>query len=131
MKKILALVLLTPLALGACGNVKKNLGLERNQPDEFAVVERAPLTMPPNFDLLPPQPGATGPQQADATAKAQDLVLGSNPVKPAAKTEASDKVAKDSIAEDAILSRAAASASKPVAAPSKTAPVSPVMKNAQ
>jgi len=51
--------------------------MERAQPDEFAVVEGAPLTMPPNFNLVPPQPGAPRPQEAKTSATAQNLVLGS------------------------------------------------------
>lgn len=77
MKRLILSFLLVPFALTACGhNVKKSLGLERNAPDEFAVMNRAPLTMPPNFNLMPPTPGAKSPQEALAANDAQDLVLG-------------------------------------------------------
>jgi hypothetical protein len=32
-------------------------------PDEFTVTTRAPLSMPPDFSLRPPSPGATRPQE--------------------------------------------------------------------
>ena len=35
-------------------------------PDEFAVESRAPLTVPPDFDLRPPEPGAPRPQEKTA-----------------------------------------------------------------
>ena len=38
------------LLLGACSGVKEELGLTRNSPDEFTVVKRAPLTLPPEWE---------------------------------------------------------------------------------
>jgi len=44
--------------LSACGGgVGEVLGLENKPPDEFSVVKRAPLTLPPDYGLRPPQPG--------------------------------------------------------------------------
>ena len=59
----LASVGLVALTLGGCSNAMSQLsdefGLGRsNGPDEFAVATRAPLSMPPDFSLRPPQPGA-------------------------------------------------------------------------
>ena len=51
------------LLISGCTDLKKAIGLERTSPDEFAVESRAPLTMPPDFDLRPPQPGAARPQE--------------------------------------------------------------------
>ena len=53
MKKILGLFALI-LLLNSCENIKKGLGLKKDIPDEFLIEKRNPLTMPPNFDLLPP-----------------------------------------------------------------------------
>ena len=33
----------------------------KRSPDEFAVVRRAPLILPPDYGLRPPRPGETGP----------------------------------------------------------------------
>ena len=55
MKKVffcLALVLLSG-SLSACSGVKKKLGLENSAPDEFLVTSRAPLPLPPEYDLRP------------------------------------------------------------------------------
>ncbi len=53
MKKIINLFVLF-LLLSSCENVKKGLGMKKDVPDEFLIEKRNPLTMPPNFDLLPP-----------------------------------------------------------------------------
>ncbi|HTK84970.1 MAG TPA: DUF3035 domain-containing protein [Patescibacteria group bacterium] len=69
---------LSVLLLGGCGNVKKNLGLERSAPDEFTVVHRAPLSMPPDYGLRPPTPGAPRPQDAISEQQAKTAVFGGN-----------------------------------------------------
>ena len=41
-------------ALSACSSVtKERLGLSKSAPDEFMVAPRAPLSLPPEYDLLP------------------------------------------------------------------------------
>lgn len=61
------------LGLGACtgGTVQEAFGIDRRAPDEFQVVRRQPLIVPPNANLRPPQPGAptlTGTTADDALA---------------------------------------------------------------
>ena len=60
--RVLPRLLLAPLisflALSGCSDAKEQLGLTRSAPDEFAVVKRAPLAMPPDYTLRPPRPGA-------------------------------------------------------------------------
>jgi hypothetical protein len=41
-------------ALAGCGSISSTLGLERHVPDESQVVVRPALTLPPDFDLMPP-----------------------------------------------------------------------------
>lgn len=48
------IIALVVLALPACSSVKKELGVARHSPDEFTVVKRAPLTLPPDYALKPP-----------------------------------------------------------------------------
>ncbi|SDG76743.1 DUF3035 domain-containing protein [Roseospirillum parvum] len=62
--------------LTGCSNAKKTLGLERRPPDEFAVVARAPLAVPPEYDLRPPEPGAPRPQEGTTRDQARNTVLG-------------------------------------------------------
>ena len=66
------------LALGACGQmegIKKQLGLTKQSPDEFRVVSHAPLTLPPDFTLRPPEPGLPRPQEGTATARARKAIF--------------------------------------------------------
>ncbi len=66
-----AAVLAAALALGGCGNVRESLGLVRQSPDEFTVVAKPPLVLPPDFGLRPPIPGAPPiTQAADPQAQA-------------------------------------------------------------
>ena len=45
-------------ALSAARRFRDEAGLTKQSPDEFAVVTKAPLIIPPNFNLRPPSPGA-------------------------------------------------------------------------
>ena len=60
----LALPLLSALLLSGCGgdDISRSFGLQRDAPDEFQVSTRAPLSMPPDFTLRAPRPGAARPQ---------------------------------------------------------------------
>ena len=65
------LLLLTATALAGCGDVERTFGLTRDIPDEFTVETRAPLSMPPDYSLHAPQPGAARPQEISSQAAAE------------------------------------------------------------
>src|SRR3954471_4751762 len=69
----LALALLAP-AVAGCSSTKEMLGLTKRSPDEFQVVSRAPLSMPPDFSLRPPTPGAPRPQEGTVQDQAKQIV---------------------------------------------------------
>lgn len=69
-------LLLLPLAAGGCDSTREALGLNKKSPDEFAVVTRAPLVLPPEFGLRPPQPGVPRPQEVQARDRAQAALGG-------------------------------------------------------
>jgi hypothetical protein len=71
----LALALLAP-AVAGCSSTKEMLGLTKRSPDEFQVVSRAPLSMPPDYSLRPPTPGAPRPQEGTTREQAQGIVTG-------------------------------------------------------
>jgi len=68
-------LLLAPLALGGCTDLKRALGMEKVVPDEFAVVRAAPLALPPDFSLRPPRPGAAPTQEISPTEQARQTVF--------------------------------------------------------
>jgi len=73
--KALRLVLIASCGLGlaACSGdeLTRTFGLTRDAPDEFQVTTRAPLSMPPDFTLRPPRPGATRPQEMTQSQQAE------------------------------------------------------------
>ena len=72
-----AALLLAAATLGACtANSGEILGLDKRTPDEFAVVSRAPLTLPPNYGLRPPDPGGQRTQDLRPRETAQEALFG-------------------------------------------------------
>lgn len=70
------------LGLSGCSSVSKALGSAKHSPDEFAVVTKAPLVIPPDFSLRPPKPGARRPQERPASEAAAAAVFQSG-IEPA------------------------------------------------
>lgn len=73
---IAALAGAAALGLGACAETRKAIGWDKNSPDEFRVVSRAPLTLPPDFGLRPPAPGQARPQEQQPQEAARAAVFG-------------------------------------------------------
>lgn len=63
------------LSLSACG-LGDALGLGKRSPDEFAVVKREPLIVPPELELRPPRPGAPRPQVGTPGDQARAALTG-------------------------------------------------------
>lgn len=102
MTKYAAFALLCTVALStaACSSAKKQLGLTRQSPDEFSVVERAPLSLPPDYTLRPPRAG--GPIESNTQApqaEARRVVLG---------TATDSQAPQTSTATDILLQKAGA-----------------------
>lgn len=83
----LATVVLLAAGLAACSGVKEELGLAKTSPDEFTVVRKAPLVMPPNFTLRPPAPGTRRSQELKTTEAARSALLKSDGQAPATGAE--------------------------------------------
>ena len=77
-QKSLLLLACTMLALGGCDDTKRALGINKSIPDEFAVVRRAPLVMPPDYNLRPPAPGSDRPQEGTTAEQARNALIGRN-----------------------------------------------------
>ena len=75
MSRHVLLVILAAFTLSACENAREAIGIGKQSPDEFAVVTRAPLSMPPDFSLRPPRPGAERSQEKSVTDSARDLLV--------------------------------------------------------
>jgi hypothetical protein len=79
---VIALGLAGAALIAGCTDFKKAIGLEPTLPDEFAVESRAPLTIPPDFELRPPQPGASRPQEKSADQQAKQVIEQAGPGEP-------------------------------------------------
>jgi hypothetical protein len=69
-------------ALPGCRDVRMALGMDQGGPDEFAVESRAPLLIPPDFNLRPPQPGAARPNETTAADRARRVIDSAGPGEP-------------------------------------------------
>lgn len=82
---ILSVVIITSLGLGACGTMRELSGLDKKTPDEFRVLSKPPLVMPPDFNLRPPRAGEPAPQQLTSSAQAINALFpGRTTLPPAA-----------------------------------------------
>jgi hypothetical protein len=69
---------LAMLVLAGCHSGPKGgvFASRKGVPDEFAVGRAAPLTVPPDFALVPPKPGQPRPQEADSSTQALNALFG-------------------------------------------------------
>lgn len=63
------------LLLAGCSGVRDQFSLTSTPPDEFKVATRAPLAIPPDFNLRPPAPGEPRPQEGTATQQAKQAIF--------------------------------------------------------
>jgi hypothetical protein len=67
------------VSLTACESVRTAMGATKEPPDEFAVVTKAPLIIPPDYTLRPPKPGAAPLNQVSPTEAAQAALYSDDP----------------------------------------------------
>lgn len=63
------------VTLMGCQTIREATGLSKEGPDEFAVVTKAPLIIPPEFNLRPPRDGAPPTNQVQPTDAAQSALF--------------------------------------------------------
>lgn len=68
-------VLAAAATASSCNTMSRALGMEKVTPDEFRVVTRAPLTVPPDYALRPPRPGEPRPQELAPDEEARRALL--------------------------------------------------------
>jgi len=73
---IVASALVAAVGLAGCQSTRKALGMTKVTPDEFRVVTKAPLVVPPDFALRPPAPGKPRPQELQPESAARTALLG-------------------------------------------------------
>lgn len=80
------------LALTACGggSVKETLGIGHKAPDEFRVVARPPLSMPPQFNLRPPSTNSESATVIPADKQAKSIITGDDDAVSEKKSSANE-----------------------------------------
>jgi hypothetical protein len=77
-----AAVVLAAMSVTACASGPRT-------PDEFRVVRKAPLTVPPEYNLRPPTPGSARPQELAPDQQARVAVFGTDIGREASEGEKS------------------------------------------
>ncbi|MFZ4601927.1 MAG: DUF3035 domain-containing protein [Caulobacterales bacterium] len=72
----IAAIAAAAVSVTGCAGVRQAIGADKVAPDEFKVVTKAPLVMPPDYQLRPPRPGAPRPQELDPDGQARAAVFG-------------------------------------------------------
>ncbi len=75
MMKISALALLGLTASG-CASASKSLGLTKAAPNEFNILTKAPLVVPPEYSLRPPQIGESSAENNYSQEAARKALVG-------------------------------------------------------
>lgn len=73
---IVATALVAAAGLAGCQSTQKALGMTKVTPDEFRIVTKAPLVVPPDYALRPPAPGEPRPQELQPESAARIALLG-------------------------------------------------------
>lgn len=92
------------LALAACGSgVRESLGLKKKAPDEFMVIARPALSLPPDYNLVTPEEAAAA-RESSVKEEAEKTLLGERKLGAGTKASAG---------EDTLLKKAGADRAKP------------------
>ena len=90
-KKATWAVIALAAPLMACGGSSDNrpidMGYNKNVPNEFNVVRRPPLVLPPQFNLIPPASTSARPATPTGAELARLVVLPNAPQEPISKIE--------------------------------------------
>ena len=73
-----SLLLLGASALAGCSALSRQMGMGKVSPDEFRIVTKAPLVVPPDYSLRPPAPGEPSPAELQPEGAARTALLGAD-----------------------------------------------------
>jgi hypothetical protein len=99
----IAAVVVAGLGVTGCAGMQRAVGMGKVTPDEFRVVSKAPLIIPPDYALRPPTPGEPTPQELQPESAARQALLGQQ------------QAAQRSYGEQLLITRAGADKADPMA----------------
>ncbi len=78
-RSVLSMALLAgTVVLGGCTEFRSAVGMEKTPPDEFSVRVRAPLSMPKDYGLKAPRPGAGSASTNKSRDRAEQIIIESD-----------------------------------------------------
>jgi hypothetical protein len=105
--RVSILVAIALVATG-CSDVRESIIPSKRAPDEFAVYTRAPLHLPPEYNLRAPAPGTERPQAVSPRDVVEEAILGSS-----SRVTEADPTQNTSTGLQALLDNTGASSADP------------------
>jgi len=81
----LAVVVAAGVSLIGCESIREATGAAKTPPDEFTVLTKSPLVIPPDYNLRPPQPGIASRNDPEAEDQARAPIFPQDPAAAAAQ----------------------------------------------
>ena len=72
-KNLFTILSLLALSLTSCTSFKKTLGMEKDVPNEFLIEKRDPLTLPPGYNILPPDSNSKINKNKDSSSSLKTI----------------------------------------------------------
>ena len=80
---LISALAVTALITSGCASATRALGVTKNAPNEFNILTKAPLIVPPEYNLRPPRAGEINVEEKYATVAARKALLGDiDPAQP-------------------------------------------------
>ena len=76
LKTVIGLTALSGIVLGGCTQTTKALGITKNAPNEFNILTKPPLVVPPEYNLRPPQIGTSSSDNNYSQQAAREALIG-------------------------------------------------------
>jgi len=72
----LSTLALSAAVISGCSSTSRALGLQKSAPNEFNILTKAPLIIPPEYNLRPPEVGAASAENNYSQRSAREALLG-------------------------------------------------------
>ena len=76
LKTLMLVTACSAMSLSACTQTTKALGITKNSPNEFNILTKAPLVIPPEYNLRPPQIGTSSTENNYSQESARQALIG-------------------------------------------------------
>jgi len=73
---VIAITALSGFAVSGCTSTSKALGLKKEAPNEFNILTKAPLVVPPEYNLRPPATGESSAENNYSQKSAREALIG-------------------------------------------------------